>query len=170
MKDIWFISDTHFRHAAILGFKDYAGLTVRPFLTVDEMDEAMIDCWQSVVKPQDIVYHLGDVLFGENKAEWLEQHFAKLNGTKHLVLGNHDNPKFLAPYFKSISLWQQFDGIIASHAPLHSSTLAETHRFSDNILNVHGHIHSNPSPEGNYRCVSVEQIDYTPINIEELKI
>ena len=109
MKNIWFISDTHFRHEAILGFKDYAGLTVRPFASADEMDQQMIDNWQSVVKPGDVVYHLGDVLFGHNKVEWLEANFTKLNGTKHLILGNHDNPKFLAPFFKSISLWHPFD-------------------------------------------------------------
>jgi len=168
MKDIWFISDTHFRHEAILGFKDYAGKTVRPFSSVDEMDEAMFTNWNSVVKPNDVVYHLGDVLFGSDKVIWLENNFDKLNGTKHLILGNHDNPKFLAPFFKSIALWKEFDGIVASHTPLHQSTLDERHRFSDNILNVHGHIHSNPSPEGPYKCVSVEQINYTPINIEEL--
>jgi len=168
MKDIWFISDTHFRHEAILGFKDYAGKTVRPFSSVDEMDEAMFTNWNSVVKPNDVVYHLGDVLFGSDKVIWLENNFDKLNGTKHLILGNHDNPKFLAPFFKSIALWKEFDGIVASHTPLHQSTLDERHRFNDNILNVHGHIHSNPSPEGPYKCVSVEQINYTPINIEEL--
>lgn len=37
------------------------------------------------------------------------------------------------------------------------------------VINVHGHIHSNPSPEGPYKCVCVEQINYTPVNIEELK-
>jgi calcineurin-like phosphoesterase family protein len=34
---------------------------------------------------------------------------------------------------------------------------------------VHGHVHSNPSPEGPYTCVSVEQINYTPIHIEEVR-
>ena len=168
MKNIWFISDTHFRHEAILGFKDYAGLTVRPFASADDLDQQLIDNWQSVVKPGDVVYHLGDVLFGHNKVEWLEANFTKLNGTKHLILGNHDNPKFLAPFFKSINLWAEFDNLVASHAPMHESTLAESHRFSKGILNIHGHIHSNPSPQGPYKCVSVEQINYTPVNIEEL--
>ena len=169
MTNTWFISDTHFRHAKILGFKDYAGHTVRPFESVDEMDNTMIENWNDTVSPNDTVYHLGDVLFGHNKVEWMEQHFTKLHGTKHLILGNHDNPKFLAPFFKSISLWAEFDGLVASHAPLHESTLAETHRFSVDMINVHGHIHSNPSPEGNYKCVSVEQINYTPIHIDEIR-
>jgi calcineurin-like phosphoesterase family protein len=115
------------------------------------------------------VIHCGDVLFGENKVEWLEANFAKLPGKKRLVLGNHDNVKFLSPFFKDIQLWIQMDRFIFTHTPLHSTTLSETHRFdAEDLLNVHGHIHSNASPEGPYKCVCVEQINYTPLNIEEL--
>jgi calcineurin-like phosphoesterase family protein len=172
MADTWVISDTHFRHEAILTFKDYAGKPPRDgFDNVDHMDEHMMDMWNQTVKPEDTIYHLGDVLFGTNKEFWLAENFVKLHGKKHLILGNHDNPKFLSHYFKSISLWKDLssDGLILSHAPLHPSTLAESHRFgTEKVLNVHGHIHSNPSPEGPYKCVSVEQINYTPVNLDEL--
>ena len=128
----------------------------------------MIDNWQSVVKSWRCCVSSGDVLFGHNKVEWLEANFTKLNGTKHLILGNHDNPKFPVFFFKSISLWAEFDNLVASPAPMHELHLQSPYRFSKNILNIHGHIHSNPSPEGPYKCVSVEQINYTPVNIEEL--
>ena len=129
----------------------------------------MLDNWNDTVKPGDTVYHLGDVLFGMNKEFWLAEHFAKLPGKKHLILGNHDNVKFLAPYFKSINLWRVLPGLVLSHTPLHAQTLAESKRWGDKpVLNVHGHIHTNPSPDGPYRCVCVEQTNYTPINIEEL--
>jgi len=173
MTDTWIISDTHFRHADILKFKDYAGKIVRQFDNVNQMDECMFDNWNSVVKPNDTVYHLGDVVMGEDKPTWLKENMHKLKGKKHLVLGNHDNPKFLAPYFKSILFWADMTkkhGLLLSHIPLHLSTLQESHRFGDYpVKNIHGHIHSNPSPEGPYRCVSVEHINYTPINLEELK-
>jgi calcineurin-like phosphoesterase family protein len=169
MADIFVISDTHFNHAAILTFKDYAGKPPRTFDSVDQMNECMMDNWVSTVKPNDTVIHCGDVLFGENKVEWLEANFAKLPGKKRLVLGNHDNVKFLSPFFKDIQLWIQMDRFIFTHTPLHSTTLSETHRFdAEDLLNVHGHIHSNASPEGPYKCVCVEQINYTPLNIEEL--
>ena len=58
MKNIWFISDTHFNHEGILGFKDYIGKPVREFANVNEMNEAMMDNWNSVVKPNDVVYPL----------------------------------------------------------------------------------------------------------------
>jgi len=49
--------------------------------------------------------------------------------------------------------------------------LGENHRFGDGpMTNVHGHIHQNPSPTEFHRCVCVEQINYTPINIEELRV
>ena len=55
----------------------------------------MIDNWQSVVKSlETLCIHLGDVLFGHNKVEWLEDNFTKLNGTKHPILGNLIIPKF----------------------------------------------------------------------------
>jgi len=74
-------------------------------------------------------------------------------------------------------------GIILSHAPLHRDALVRPkaehgERAVDKknmdlwteTTNVHGHVHSNSSPEGPYKCVSVEQINYTPINIEEVRV
>lgn len=178
MADTWIISDTHFRHAKILEFTDHAGKLTRPeFDNVDQMDECMFDNWNSVVKPEDTVWHLGDVLFGENKVEWLDANWSKLNGKKNLVVGNHDNIKMLMPYFKQIVLCHQDDkrDLLFTHIPLHVTQTRRprpgTRTDPDDMpsfLNVHGHIHTNPSPEGPYRCVCVEQINYTPIHIDEL--
>jgi calcineurin-like phosphoesterase family protein len=74
----------------------------------------------------------------------------------------------LAPFFKDIQLWVDLPGLIFTHTPLHESTLAEKHRFVEPKINVHGHIHTNPSPEGPYKCVCVEQINFTPLDIETL--
>ena len=171
MADLFVISDTHFNHEGILTFKDYLKKPCRTFDTVSQMNECMLDAWNDTVKPNDTVIHCGDVLFGHNKVDWLDTNFAKLPGKKRLVLGNHDNPKFLAPFFKDIQLWIDMSdkGLIFTHTPLHPSTLAESHRFgSKDVLNVHGHIHSNPSPDGPYKCVCVEHTSYAPVNIEDL--
>lgn len=174
-RDIWVISDTHFDHANILNFTDKVGKPTRNFDDVNHMNEHMIDCWNSVVKPGDKVYHLGDVLFGIRKQEWMDTNFPRLNGQKRLVVGNHDNIKFHAAggWWGKIDLWRQFSefGLLLTHVPVHNSTLKETHRWGDApMVNVHGHIHQNPSPTDQHRCVSVEQIDYTPVNIEELRV
>jgi calcineurin-like phosphoesterase family protein len=173
-KNIWVVSDTHFNHANILTFKDSDGNPTRRFNDVEEMNEAMIENWNSVVKPGDKVYHLGDVLFGHNKQEWMNNNWPRLNGSKRLVIGNHDNVRFLTVggFFKKVMLWRQFNdwGLLLTHVPVHPSTLNEDHRFGKKpITNVHGHIHQNKSPEGPYKCVCVEQTNYTPVNIEELK-
>ena len=172
MADTFVISDTHFNHAPILTFKDYAGQPPRAgFTEVDHMNQVMLDNWNDTVGPNDTVIHCGDVLFGMDKVDWLTNVFAKLPGKKRLVLGNHDNVKMLAPFFKDIQMWIDMSdkGLLFTHTPQHPSTLAESHRFGTGpILNVHGHIHSNPSPEGPYKCVCVEQINYTPVSIEDL--
>jgi len=70
-------------------------------------------------------------------------------------------------------MWKMMSdhGLLLTHVPVHQSILKEG-RFegsATDMVNVHGHIHTNPSPEGPYFCACVEQIDYTPIHIEELK-
>ena len=144
----------------------------RPFSTTEEMDEALVDNWNSVVKPGDKVYHLGDVTFG-NKENYIKNIHNRLHGKKRLIVGNHDDVKFLAPYFEKVMLWRMFPdwGLLMTHVPVHPSTLGENRFTGKQMINVHGHIHSNPSPEGPYKCVCVEQphMNYTPINIEELR-
>ena len=182
MRDIFVTSDTHFRHANILTFTDSTtGALIRGnrFADVDAMDEHMIERWNSVVKPGDIVYHLGDVVMGDR--EWFKKNWPRLNGSKRLIVGNHDDIPFLASggFFKKVSMWRMFPefGLMLSHVPLHINSLYRyPSKDSDEtfelvaMLNVHGHIHQNPSPEGPYRNVSVEVTDYTPVNIEDLRI
>src|SRR6056300_578004 len=100
MKNRFFISDTHFDHANILTFTDYAGKPVREFDSVEAMNEAMIERWNAVVKPGDTVYHLGDVAIAKRGLT----HLARLNGRKILVKGNHDifKLKDYVEHFKDI--------------------------------------------------------------------
>jgi hypothetical protein len=175
-RNIWVISDTHFGHANILNFTDSnTGAKVRTFYDMYEMDEHMVDRWNKTVKDEDIVYHLGDVYFDSGHTV-----LPRLKGRKRLILGNHDNAKspHLQNHFQKISMWRMFPefGLLLTHVPVHPSSLRVYAREGDvdpvhkTFLNLHGHIHQNPSPEGPYRNMSVEAIDYTPINIEELRI
>lgn len=166
MSDIWIISDTHFNHTNII---QYCG---RPFANAELMDEVLVDNWNDTVKDQDIVYHLGDVYFGEDGRDTL----SKLKGRKRLILGNHDDgkDKFLHKTFQKIMMWRMFPefGVLLTHVPVHESALyrgPEDDRMAKMLRNIHGHIHQNPSPTMNHRNVSVEQINYRPINIEELR-
>jgi calcineurin-like phosphoesterase family protein len=162
--DKWFISDTHFFHANVLKFKDLAGHKVRPFQDVKEMNEYMIKKWNSVVKDNDNVYHLGDVTFDYGKE--FNQLMSRLKGRKRLILGNHDKIKGtnLLDWFEKVDLWKGFKehNFTASHIPLMLQSLR------DGAYNVHGHVHQNSLNNPNYINVSVEVRDYTPVNIDEI--
>lgn len=168
------ISDTHFTHQNILKFTDSDGNRIREFDSVEEMNETMVDRWNSVVKQGDKVYHLGDVLFGSKdvfKSLW-----PRLNGSKNLIVGNHDDIKFLSSggFFKKVYFWRilKEHGLILSHIPLREDQFRGHQHFRESgegMLNVHGHIHQKPSPEGPYKCVCVEQTNYTPVALEELR-
>jgi calcineurin-like phosphoesterase family protein len=136
------------------------------------MNETIIQRWNEVVRPGDKVYHLGDVVMGTNQEDWMKRHWPRLMGQKRLIVSNHDNIKMLASggFFAKVDVWRVFReyGIILSHIPLHDSSLLRGAEDGKSMLNVHGHIHQNPSPKGPYHCVCVEQTDYRPVHIEDL--
>lgn len=173
MRDIWLISDTHFGHSNILKFTDSDGELIRGklFETVEEMDQTMIDNWNKTVKPGDIVYHLGDLFMGD-KDKFLKN-FKWLHGKKRLIVGNHDDIKWIAKHelFQKIMMWRMFPehGLLLTHTPAHESTLFEGRFKGKEAISVHGHIHQNPAPTEKHRCVCVEQINYTPIHIEDVR-
>ena len=164
MKNYWFTSDTHFFHKNII---HYCG---RPFSSVEEMNEVLVENWNKVVKPGDVVYHLGDVAMGYKSGE-LEALWPRLNGSKRLIVGNHDEIPYLSKggFFKKVKMWRVWNDkpLLFTHVPVHESSIHE--RILDvGGVNVHGHTHNNGSPEGPYKCVCVELTNYTPVNLEEL--
>jgi len=173
----WVISDTHFQHANVLNFTDDQGNKVRPgFDSVQDMDDYMIQMWNQTVAPNDYVYHLGDVMFG-NKASGLKI-IDKLNGQKRLILGNHDCIRTLSGkndngnwIFKKVDIWKVMGdrGIIFSHVPLHQDTLFRGDPTkSRRLINVHGHIHQNDAAPDFYINVCVEKTGYTPVDLDML--
>lgn len=78
----WFISDTHFSHTNIIRY------TGRPFQSVNEMDERLIENWNAHIAPQDTVFFLGD--FGLGTTDFLTSLCARLHGNKICIRGNHD--------------------------------------------------------------------------------
>jgi len=160
-KDFWVVSDTHFGHANMLNFRNKDGSKVRPFDTVEEMDETMIQRWNEVVKPHDRVYHLGDVVINRKFLPTMD----RLNGKKVLIKGNHDifKLKDYTPYFEDIRSYQVWNDMIFSHIPLSVDALE---RFK---FNVHGHTHTNYMEHPRYLCVCVEHTDFRPISAAELR-
>lgn len=159
----WLISDTHWCHSNILRFRRKDGTPLRPHSTIAEHDQALIDNWNSVVSPKDKVYHLGDVgFFNVTKFDLV---FSQLNGTKVLIKGNHDilKPEQWLRHFKDIRAYHVLDKIVLAHIPIHPVSL-ERWRGQ-----VHGHLHDGEVGDPQYFNVSVERINYTPINFEEVR-
>lgn len=163
LRNIFIVSDTHFGHANILKFTDSTtGERIRPmFNSLEEMDEFMVDRWNSVVKDEDIVYHLGDVYYDQG-----HRVLPRLKGRKRLILGNHDNGKasYIQCNFQKVLMWRMFPefNCVLTHVPIHESSMYKVQ------YNLHGHIHQNKSPTEQHINCSVEVQDYTPRSIEEL--
>jgi calcineurin-like phosphoesterase family protein len=159
----FFVSDTHFCHERILSFTNENGKLVRPeFKDVNEMNQCMIDNWNSVVGEKDVVYHLGDVGFEKYKTDEIME---KLHGVKYLIIGNHDDVRVKwMRHFKKAFIWLKFSkyDFIASHMPLHESSLFGIK------YNVHGHIHEKADPSPVHLNISVEKTNYSPISLEEV--
>jgi len=179
MPSVFLISDTHFGHEkTCTTFKRADGSPLRPFGSAEEMDEYMVGAWNARVRPNDKVYHCGDVVINRKFLSILD----RLNGDKVLIKGNHDIFKLedYSRYFRDIRGYHVMNGLILSHVPIHPESIA---RFG---CNIHGHLHANRvmKPRGvnaatgeilfsneidpRYFNVSVEQIDFTPILFEDL--
>ena len=175
--DIFLISDTHFGHANVCEFTRDDGSPLRPWDDVNEMDECLIDNWNSVVKDGDLVIHAGDVCFSGQRYDII---MPRLKGRKHLIRGNHDlfSEGRYQRHFQKVLGIKILDNYAITHVPIHPESLA---RWKGNI---HGHLHSNnvmapmsvggwgdhgPEKDIRYFNVSVEQINYTPINFDVIK-
>ena len=165
MANTFLIADPHFGHRGATVFTNYDGTKMRPWDCPDAMDEAMVENWNRVVRPQDRVYVLGDVVINRRCLPTI----GRCNGRKVLVKGNHDIFKIheYLEYFDDVRGSHVLSGMLLTHIPVHPASLGRW------TANVHGHLHNNQvmlvdSPDLRYLCVSVEQINYTPISLDEV--
>ena len=166
MPAVYLVSDTHFGHAGVCRFLRNDGVTkLRPWDNPEEMDEFMIKAWNERVRPNDKVYHLGDVVINRRALATL----GRLNGDKVLIRGNHDifRDTEYREYFRELRAYHVMNGMILSHIPIHEESLG---RFGTNI---HGHLHANRvmkdgAIDVRYHCVCVEQTDFAPVLFEDV--
>jgi calcineurin-like phosphoesterase family protein len=173
MPSVFLVSDTHFGHAGVCRFTRADGVTkLRPWDSAEEMDEAMVKAWNERVRPNDKVYHLGDVVINRKALPIL----SRLNGDKVLIRGNHDifKDEDYTKYFRSLRGYHVMNGMILSHIPVHPDSLG---RFG---VNIHGHLHANrvmrplatsgviDAVDVRYHNVCVEMTDFAPILFEDV--
>lgn len=179
----YFTSDTHYSHSNIIKYCN------RPFKDAGEMNRVIIENWNNLVKPEDTVYHLGDVAFAS--PEVTKNIVSNLNGYKILILGNHDRSghKMKEWGFQEVhqSLQIELEGGIKanlSHYPYRGSILDDPYykvKFDsknlkdDGRLLLNGHVHvawkSRPGKYKNQMInVGVDQWFYKPVSEQDLLI
>lgn len=131
------------------------------------MNEYMVNKWNSVVRPGDKVYHLGDVVM--KTGAWAFEIINRLNGNIVLIKGNHDRARLnvYANHFKDVRSeihmkTGEGDMVVFSHRPIRLAGMDSL------TFNVHGHIHQNIIDDMRYINMSVEAINYTPVNWNDL--
>lgn len=169
---IYFISDMHLSHKNILKYCH------RPFETIEEMNETLISNWNNVVKPDDLIYNLGDLTLGNPNI--VNNVMSQLNGNVHLICGNHDywmKSKSARDHFIAIDrekiitvrLGKEKKRILLTHFP------REIEGTSFDYI-IYGHIHNNEhDPFWEYQktrpnvlnaCVDVN--DFKPVTFQQL--
>jgi len=172
--EIFFTSDTHFCHDKKFLYEP------RGFKNIDEMNETLIENWNKVVKPNDIVYHLGDTMLNDNE-KGIEC-FKRLNGQIFIIWGNHDtenrnNQLFEACIHKLYGGWYAFIikyekiRFYLSHYPTLTSYYDDKH-FNKHLINLHGHTHQKTNwidPRNPFVYhIGVDSHNYTPVHIDEV--
>jgi calcineurin-like phosphoesterase family protein len=159
--NIFFTSDTHFSHAAIIRY------CTRPFLTVEEMDEAIIGNWNSKIKHGDRVYHLGDFAWGQR--EQILALTKRLNGHVILLEGNHDNIGQPQNYGFSQKHKLLDIRIEKMHLTLSHYCMRVWNKSHFDSVHLFGHSHGKLDPIGKSWDVGVDNNNFMPLEFEEIK-
>ena len=172
---MFFTSDTHFNHTNIIRFCN------RPFKDVAHMNETIIANWNSVVGPDDIIFHLGDFCLGDS-AEWINV-LNRLNGKIYLIAGNHDIKDLrqnYTKYFEQITMQMHIEvdkqKIYLNHCPF----LCYGGAYSD-TWQLFGHVHTSRHNTGKdvprlkmlfptQYDVGVDNNNFTPVSFAQVKM
>ena len=170
MNKIYFTSDHHFGHKNIIRFSE------RPFSDVDEMNEELIKRWNEKIKPEDEVYHLGDVgLMSQGK---LREILDRLNGKIYLINGNHENAaqachtrfEWIKDYYELVIKDDEFPRgeqlIVLSHYAMRVWNASHWGSYQ-----LYGHSHGTLPDDPNLLSfdVGVDCHDFYPLSYEEVK-
>jgi len=171
---IYFTSDTHFDHSNIIN------LCKRPFKDVNQMNEKIIQNWNSCVNDDDEIYIIGDFTFNGNGTD-ANNILSRLNGIKYMIKGNHDkflnDEAFDKNYFEWIKdyhvLNYQKRKLILFHYPI-----LEWDDYYGDSIHLHGHVHNCSKNKDQQKRVDslgkrainvgVDVNNFTPISIEKI--
>ena len=174
MSETWFTSDLHMMHNKGFLFEP------RGFSNERDMCEALVENWNKIVKPNDIVYDLGDIALSD--VQEAAKYIKKLNGKHFWIRGNHDtNNKvdYLMDncwdklYFIGWADMLKYDKyhFYMSHYPALTANFDDK-KFSQHVINLHGHTHQRTNwlqPDNPFMYhVGVDSHSNTPVHIDEV--
>lgn len=176
----WVVADWHFAHHNIMAYAQ------RPWTCVDKMDSDLVKLHNSVVKPSDRVFVLGDVtLRGADKKDWLRKILSKMHGTKILIFGNHDQmhwEHYLYVGFQSCHTFleipwtttivrEPLDGPVTESSYVRKIRLCHDPAWAQdkNYLWICGHLHNCAfTAPTHIAIVSVELTEYKPVKLRDI--
>lgn len=167
---IYFSSDTHYFHKNVIQYCQ------RPFENVDVMNDLLIENWNDIVKNDDTVYFLGDLSFGSRDETKNILH--ELNGTKHLILGNHDE-KFSKAWWLSAGFTTVHDyrNICLDHEVMFTMCHYPYNSYGNphfakpdakSYPGLCGHVHERWKVKENTINVGVDVWNYTPVSEHQI--
>lgn len=156
MSRVFVTSDWHLGHRNILKYRPQ-------FSSIEEHDALLIHNYNAVISKRDTIYFLGDICFDLGAVETIRE----LKGRKVLVLGNHDlergfDKRILHDTFNNVVSLISKNGCWLSHAPIHPDELRGKY-------NIHGHTHNSSIQDVRYANVCVENTNYTPALLQDIK-
>jgi len=163
---LFWVADNHFGHKNIIKYCN------RPFDNVKDMDETMVKKWNQVVKPSDTIRVVGDFAF-TCSMEYALSIIKRLNGTKHLIVGNHDE---LALGMNDIrpGTWKTIKDL--EEVCIQGQWITNCHyalrtwnRSYKGSWATFGHTHGTLPPYGKSKDVGVDCHDFIPIHFDQLK-
>ena len=168
----FFTSDTHFYHTNIIEYCN------RPFSDVQDMNDKMINNWNSVVGPNDLVYHLGDYCFGNEQK--IREINSRLNGHIVLVHGNHDErivkDSQYRNNYRQYPISDRFQAIVPFlEAKVEGTTITMCHfalkvwnRSHHGKISLYGHSHGTHPGNSQQLDVGSDCWDYKPVTLEQI--
>lgn len=151
----YFTSDEHYDHFNIIAY------CKRPFHSVTEMQSALIDRHNSIVKTEDIVIHAGDFCFQEQTAKKI---IPLLNGKHIFIRGSHDS--WL--HRKAVQIWEKkIENILVVVCHYSMRTWPKSHY---NSWQLYGHSHGRLAPMGKQHDIGVDNNNFFPVSFEKLKM
>lgn len=156
----YFTSDPHYRHKNIIKYQN------RPFRDVNHMNEMLIQNWNTRVQPEDTCYCLGDFGFGD--VNDLEPILSRLQGHKHLIIGNHDREG------RKLKGWETVQSYVETHVNGQHIVLFHYapriwNRAHCGTIALYGHSHGHMPGNSQSLDVGVDCWEYRPVTLREIK-